>query len=78
MAFDIGTGKKTDRNFAMGGLLIPSKQEKALFSKIDDVRFDVRNVGNKVGGALLALSASLGVLGLASVYRTASSAYKGR
>ena len=60
----------------MGGILIPSKQEKALFAKIDDVRFDVRNLGGKIGGALLALSAAIGVVGLASVYRTASSKYE--
>jgi hypothetical protein len=73
MAYDIATKKKTGKNFAMGGLLIPAKQEKALFQKIDDVRFDVRNIGSKVSGGLLALSAALGVLGIASIYRTASS-----
>jgi hypothetical protein len=72
MAYDIGSRKPNARNFAMSGLLIPSKQEKALFAKIDDVRFDVRNVGNKIGGAILALSAALGVLGIASIYRTAT------
>jgi hypothetical protein len=72
MAYDVITKKKTGRNFAMGGFLIPAKQEKALFQKIDDVRFDVRNIGSKVSGGLLALSAALGVLGIASIYRTAS------
>lgn len=76
MAYDIGTGKVTRKNFAMSGLLIPAKQEKALFAKIDDVRFDVRNVGNKLGGGLLALSAALGMLGIASVYRAAQASSK--
>jgi hypothetical protein len=76
MAYDIGTGKVTNRNFAMGGLLIPAKQEKALFAKLDDVRFDVRNIGSKVSGGLIALSAALGMLGLASIYRTAAAANK--
>lgn len=76
MAYDLRSGKQTRRNFAIGGILIPSKQEKALFAKIDDVRFDVRNVGSKVSAGLLALSAALGVIGLASVYRTASSKYE--
>jgi hypothetical protein len=76
MAYDIGTRKMTRKNFAMSGLLIPAKQEKALFAKIDDVRFDVRNVGSKVSGGLLALSAALGMLGLASIYRTAQASSK--
>ena len=76
MAYDIGSRKQTNKNFAMSGLLIPTKQEKALFSKLDDVRFDVRNIGSKIGGAMLALAAAVGVVVLASVYRTASSKYE--
>ena len=73
MAYDLATRKKTRRSYAIvGGLLIPTKQEKALFAKIDDVRFDVRNVGNKVGGGIFALAAALGLLGFASIYRTAT------
>ena len=57
----------------IGSLLIPDKQQKAFLSKIDDIRFDVRRVGAKIGGATLVLSAALGLLGIASLYRTAKS-----
>jgi hypothetical protein len=70
MAHDIFTGRKTSKSFAMGSLLIPAKQERALLAKIDDVRFDVRTVGGKVAAGLLALSAALGLLGIASIFRT--------
>lgn len=54
----------------IGSLLIPDKQQKAFLSKIDDIRYDVRRVGAKIGGATLVLSAALGLLGIASIYKT--------
>ena len=57
----------------IGSLLIPDKQQKAFLSKIDDIRFDVRRVGAKIGGATIILSAALGLLGIASIYRTVKS-----
>jgi hypothetical protein len=83
MAHDILGGENT-KNFArqsslggspsdVGSLLIPAKQERALLQKIDDVRYDVRTVGGKVSGSVLALAAALGLLGVASIYRTANS-----
>jgi hypothetical protein len=80
MAHDILGGKNT-KNFArqsslpdspseVGSLLIPAKQERALLQKIDDVRYDVRTVGGKVSGSVLALAGALGLLGVASIYRT--------
>lgn len=56
-----------------GSLLIPDKQQKAFLSKIDDIRYDVRRVGAKIGGATLVLSAALGLLGVASLYKTVKS-----
>ena len=55
-----------------GSLLLPAKQQKAVFNKIDDVRYDLRRAGSHVRTGTLVLSASLGLLALASVYRTAS------
>ena len=55
----------------VGSLLIPTKQQKAFLAKIDDVRYDVRRAGAKIGGATLILSAALGLLGVASLYKTA-------
>lgn len=55
-----------------GSILLPAKQQKAVFNKIDDVRYDLRRAGSHVRTGTLVLSASLGLLALASVYRTAS------
>ena len=60
----------------IGSLLIPDKQQKAFLSKIDDIRYDVRRVGAKIGGATLVLSAALGLLGVASLYKTVKSESK--
>jgi hypothetical protein len=56
-----------------GSLLIPDQQQKAFLAKIDDIRYDVRRVGAKIGGATLVLSAALGLLGVASLYKTVKS-----
>jgi hypothetical protein len=53
-----------------GSVLLPDRQQKAIFAKVDDVRFDVRRVGKNVGTAVLVLSAALGAVAVASVYRT--------
>ena len=58
MAYDLIRGKVT-RDWSIGSLLLPAKQQKALFAKIDDV---------------FALSGALGLLALASIFRTATSA----
>ena len=55
-----------------GSILLPAKQQRAVFNKIDDVRYDLRRAGSHVRTGTLVLSASLGLLALASVYRTAS------
>ena len=55
----------------MGSILLPAKQEKALYRKIDDVRFDLRSASGKLGAGLLAISAGLGLLAIASIIKTA-------
>ena len=72
MAQDIFLGR-TKRDWSCGSLLLPAKQQKTLLAKIDDVRYDVRRTGAKISMATLALAASLGFLGIASIYRTSSS-----
>jgi hypothetical protein len=52
-----------------GSLLIPDKQQAAFFRKIDDIRYDVRRAGVKAGIGLLVLSASLGLIGVAGIYK---------
>lgn len=55
-----------------GSVLLPERQQRALFNKVDDVRYDLRRAGRNVGVAVLVLSAALGAVALASVYRTSS------
>lgn len=76
MAFDLVLGD-TSRGWGRGestsgSILLPAKQQKAIFRKVDDVRYDLRRAGSHVRTGTLVLSASLGLLALASVYRTAS------
>ena len=73
MAQDLIFGK-TRRDWSCGSLLLPEKQQKALFAKIDDVRYDLRRAGVKVSAATLVLAGALGLLGIASIYRTSSTA----
>ena len=75
MAHDIFLGK-TRRDWSCGSLLLPAKQQKVLLAKLDDVRYDVRRTGAKMSMATLALAASLGFLGIASIYRTATNPRK--
>lgn len=69
MAYDILLGQ-TSRNWSTGSLLIPDKQQRTFLAKIDDVRYDVRRAGAKIGGATLVLSAALGLLAVASLCKT--------
>ena len=73
MAYDLIHGK-TSRDWSIGSLLLPAKQQKALFAKIDDVRYDVRRAKTLISGAVFALSGALGLLALASIFRTVTSA----
>jgi len=77
MAHDIFLGQ-TKRDWSCGSILLPVKQQKILLAKIDDVRYDIRRAGAKVSVGTLALAASLGFLGLASIYRTAATTPKPR
>jgi hypothetical protein len=69
MAHDIFLGQ-TERDWSCGSLLLPAKQQKALLAKADDIRYDVRHASARISMATLALAASLGLLGIASIYRT--------
>ena len=71
MAHDIFLGK-TNRDWSCGSLLIPAKQQKAFLDKIDDVRYDIRKVGNVAKIGLLSLSAALGLVAISSILQTSS------
>lgn len=69
MAYDLFLGK-TSRDWSCGSLLLPAKQQAAIMRKIDDVRYDIRKMGNVAKIGLLSLSGALGLLAVASFYRT--------
>ena len=69
MAYDLLFGR-TKRDWSCGSMLIPAKQQKALFQKIDDVRYDLRKTRSILGSSIFALSGALAFLAIASVYRT--------
>ena len=71
MAHDLMLGK-TNRDWSCGSIVLPAKQQKAIFNKLDDVRYDVRRAGVKISMATFALAAALGFLGLASIYKTSA------
>jgi hypothetical protein len=70
MAHDLVLGK-TSRDWSCGSVLLPAKQQRAILDKVDDVRYDVRKLGNVAKVGLLSLSAALGLLALSGIYRTA-------
>jgi hypothetical protein len=57
---------------SMGSWLLSAKEQQRIFNKIDDVRYDLRLTGRRVGIALGCLAGALGVLGIASIYRTST------
>jgi hypothetical protein len=67
MAVDLVFGK-TRRDWSCGSVLLPAKQQRAIFDKIDDVRYDVRRVGRNMAIAVGCLSAAFGLVGVAGIY----------
>jgi len=63
MAKDLLLGK-TKRDWSMGSLLLPKKQQDAIFAKLDDVRYDIRGAARKAQIGLLSLSAATALLAL--------------
>ena len=57
---------------AVGAWLLSTKEQQKIFNKIDDVRYDLRLTGRRVGIAMGCLAGALGVLGIASIYRTST------
>ena len=70
MALDLVLGK-TQRDWSCGSVVLPAKQQRAIFDKLDDVRYDVRRAGGAAQLGLLCLSAAVGLVGISSIYREA-------
>lgn len=70
LAHDIFSGRPSTRDWSIGSFLLPDKQQKALFNKIDDVRYDVRKAKGLIGAGVFALAGALAFVGISSVYRT--------
>jgi hypothetical protein len=54
----------------IGSWIISEKEQLRLLNKIDDVRYDMRLASRRAGIGLGLLAGSLGLLGIASLYRT--------
>jgi hypothetical protein len=63
---------KTRRDWSCGSIVLPAKQERRIYDKLDDVRYDVRRAGGATKIGLLCLSASIGLLAISEIYRSAS------
>ncbi len=68
MARDILLGK-TPRDWSCGSIALPAKQQKQIFDKLDDVRYDVRRAGNNARVGMLVLSGALGLLAISNFAR---------
>jgi hypothetical protein len=68
MARDLLLGK-TDRDWSCGSLVLPASQQKQIFDKLDDVRYDVRRAGNNAKIGMLVLSGALGIVALSNFTR---------
>jgi hypothetical protein len=68
MARDLLLGRSR-RDWSIGSIVLPAKQQKAIFDKIDEVRYDVRTAANNAKLGMLALTAAVGFVGAVSLYR---------
>lgn len=57
---------------SLGSWLLSKKEQERLLTKVDDVRYDLRLAGRRVGIAVGCMAGALGLLGVASIYRTQS------
>lgn len=71
MAYDLISKKTGGRDWSCGSIVWPEKEQKKLFDKIDDVRYDVRNAKGVIGTGIFALAAGLAFIGLSSMYKAA-------
>lgn len=78
MAIDIFSGKRSHSDWScgigdeMGSVIFTKSDQRALYSKLDDVRYDLRSTKNTIGAGVFAIAGGLAFLGIASVYRTSS------
>jgi hypothetical protein len=68
MALDLLLGK-TRRDWSCGSIVLPAKQQKAIFDKLDDVRYDVRHAGKNATIGMLVLSGALGIVAISNFHR---------
>jgi hypothetical protein len=68
MAYDLIFGR-TPRDWSCGSVVLPAKQQKAIFDKLDDVRYDVRRVGKHATIGMLVLSGALGIVAISNFHR---------
>jgi hypothetical protein len=80
MAYDVVKKKHVSREWCcgigddVGSVVFPAADQRRLYDKIDDVRYDVRRAGALAGAGLAAIAGAVATLGIAEMYR----AIKGR
>ena len=57
---------------SVGSWLLSDAEQKRILGKIDDIRYDLRLVSRRTSIGLGCLAGALGLLGIASIYRTGS------
>jgi hypothetical protein len=55
-----------------GSLLIPNKQQREFFAKIDEIRYDLRHAQKNVSAGLLALGAGVARVAVSKIYDAAT------
>lgn len=78
MAFDLVKKKTAKRDWScgigddVGSVVFTKSDQRALYNKLDDLRYDLRNTKNTIGAGIFALAGGMAFLSIASVYRTAN------
>ena len=65
-------GSATLGSLTLGSWILNEKDQKRILEKVDDVRYDLRLASRRVGIAGGLLAGALGLLGVASIYKTSS------
>jgi hypothetical protein len=75
VAHDIASGGNDGSDWSlgddMGSVFFPVKEQRVLYDKIDDVRFDVRRASGVVSAGVWALAGGVALLGIAGLYNAA-------
>jgi hypothetical protein len=55
-----------------GSILLPDKQQREFFAKIDEIRYDLRHAQKNISAGLLALGAGVALVAVSKIYDAAT------